>query len=152
MRYPEAIQQLAVAVRTLILEEAPEAGEFVYEVYTIADHFSFTGRPGDAFVFTTAHTNWVNLGFNFGAFLQDPCDLLRGDGKCIRHVRINGEADLRLPGVRELIKAAAAQAERPEEQPEKPGCVVHRSRTAAKRKAAGPAGSTGARRRTPARD
>jgi len=31
-----------LAARKLILEEAPEASEFVYEVYTIAGHFTFT--------------------------------------------------------------------------------------------------------------
>ena len=83
-RYTEAIRNLALATRKLILKEVPDAGEFVYEVYTIADHFSFTDRPSDAFVFTTAHTNWVNLGFNFGAMLPNPQGLLQGDGKLIR--------------------------------------------------------------------
>jgi hypothetical protein len=55
--YGEVIQQLALGARKLILEEAPEASEFVYEVYTIADHFTFTRRPSDAFVFTTTHAN-----------------------------------------------------------------------------------------------
>jgi hypothetical protein len=41
--------------RILILEKTPQASEFVYEVYTIAAHFTFTDRPGDAFVFTTTH-------------------------------------------------------------------------------------------------
>lgn len=31
-RYGEGIQKLALAARKLILEEAPEASEFVYEV------------------------------------------------------------------------------------------------------------------------
>jgi hypothetical protein len=34
------IQQLALAARKLILEEAPEASEFVYEVYTTTAHRS----------------------------------------------------------------------------------------------------------------
>jgi hypothetical protein len=80
--YGVGIQELALAARKLILEEAPGASEFVYEVYTIADHFTFTGRPSDAFVFTTTHANWVNLGFNFGSLLPDPDGLLRGEGKC----------------------------------------------------------------------
>ena len=46
--YGEMIQKLALAARKLILEEAPAASEFVYEVYTIADHFTFTERPSDA--------------------------------------------------------------------------------------------------------
>ena len=131
--YGEVVQKLALAARKLILEEAPQAGEFVYEVYTIADHFSFTGRPSGAFVFTTTHANWVNLGFNFGAVLPDPHSLLRGEGKVIRHVRIAKAADLEAPGVRELVRAAITEAERPEGKPAKPGTVVHRAQSAKKR-------------------
>ena len=129
------IQKLALGARKLILEEAPEASEFVYEVYTIADHFTFTERASDAFVFTTTHTNWVNLGFNFGSRLPDPDGLLCGEGKWIRHVRITQTTDLDAPGVRELVRAAIAQAERPEGKLGKPRTVVRTAQTARKRSA-----------------
>jgi hypothetical protein len=118
------IQNLAVAARKLILKEAPAANEFVYEVYTIADHFSFTERPSDAFVFTTTHAKWVNLGFNFGSQLPDPHGLLQGEGKWIRHVRITQPSDLDAAGVRDLIRAAIAQAELPECKAAAPRTVV----------------------------
>jgi hypothetical protein len=137
--YSQVIQDLALAARKLILEEAPEAGEFVYELYTIAVHFSLTDRPGDAFVYTTTHANWVNLGFNFGSLLPDPDGLLQGEGKLIRHVRLAQPADLDVPGVRELVKSAIALAERPEGKAAKPCTVVHlakaRKRAGAKRRA-----------------
>ena len=133
MPYGEAIHKLALAARKLILAEAPEASEFVYQVYTIADHFTFTERPSDAFVFTTTHANWVNIGFNFGSHLPDPNRLLRGDGKWIRHVRIAQAADLDAPGVRQLVRAAIAQAERPEGKAGKPRTVVHRAHAGKKR-------------------
>ena len=132
-RYDKVIQELALAARRLILEEAPEASEFVYEVYTIADHFTFTERPSDAFLFTTTHANWVNVGFNFGSTLPDPDGLLRGEGKWIRHVRITKMADLDPPGVRELVRAAIAQAERPEGKATKPRTFVHTKRAASRR-------------------
>lgn len=125
--YGEPIQKLALAARKLILAEAPEANEFVYKVYTIANHFGFTDRPSDAFVFTATHANWVNLGFNFGAALPDPAGLLKGEGKIVRHVRLAKPADLETPGVRELIRGAIAEAERPAGKPSKPRTVVHRS-------------------------
>jgi len=131
--YGEMIQKLALAARKLILEEAPEANEFVYEVYTIADHFAFTERPSDAFVFTTTHAGWVNLGFNFGAMLPDPEGLLRGEGKLIRHVRIAQAKDLDASGVRELIGAAIAQAERPEGRAGKPRTIVRTAQAGGKR-------------------
>lgn len=125
--YSEAVQELALAARQVILQEAPDANEFVYEVYTIANHFAFTERPGDAFVFTTTHTKWVNLGFNFGAHLPDPLGLLQGDGKLIRHVRIASADNLKARGVRELIRAAIAEAERPDEPSAAPRFFLHRA-------------------------
>ncbi len=147
--YGEKIQKLALATRKLILEEAPEASEFVYEVYTIADHFTFTGRPGDAFVFTTTHANWVNLGFNFGSILPDPHGLLRGEGKVIRHVRIAQATDLDAPGVRDLVRAAMAQAERPEGKPGEPRTVVRAAQSADNRLAAKRRVDAGVRRARP---
>ena len=95
----------------------------------------FTERPSDAFVFTTTHANWVNLGFNFGSQLPDNDDLLRGEGKSIRHVRIAQTMDLNSPGVRELVRAAIAQAERPEGKARKPRTVLHTAQSARKRSA-----------------
>jgi hypothetical protein len=135
--YGELIQKLALAARKLILEEAPAANEFVYEVYTIADHFAFTERPSDAFVFTTTHASWVNLGFNFGSQLPDPASLLRGEGKWIRHVRIAQRSDLDASGVRELIRAAIARAERPSGGTAKPRTMVHLAQAAKKRGSGG---------------
>ena len=126
--YSEKVRGLALAARRLVLEEASQASEFIYEVYTIADHFSFTERPSDAFAFTTTNANWVNLGFNFGAVLPDPNGLLLGEGKMIRHVRIADEADLRKAGVRELVRSAIEMAERPEGRAGKPQVVIHRAR------------------------
>jgi hypothetical protein len=128
--YGEVIHQLALAARKLILEEAPEASEFVYEVYTIADHFTFTERPSDAFVFTTTHANWVNLGFNFGSMLPDPNGVLQGNGKWIRHVRIAQATDLEPPAIRELLRAAIAQADRPQVAAGKPSTTIRRTRSA----------------------
>ena len=139
LRYSQNIQRLALAVRELILVEAPEANEFVYEVYTIANHFSFTDRPSDAFVFITTHAGWVNLGFNWGALLPNPDGLLRGEGKLIRHIRITQEADLDAPGVCESLRAAIAEAERPRDKARTPRTVVRlaqstRTRSAPKRR------------------
>jgi len=127
--YPERIRKLALAVRKMVLEEAPEANEFIYEVYTIADHFGFTDRPTEAFVYTSTHANWVNLGFNFGAHLPDPNRLLKGEGKWMRHIRIADPADLDSPGVRELVRTAVADAERPDIPPVEPRIVIHRAKS-----------------------
>jgi len=51
----------------------------------------------------------------------------------IRHVRIAQAADLDAPGVRELVRAAIAQAEQPEARVGKPRTVVRTAQTVRKR-------------------
>lgn len=133
--YSKTVQELALAAREFILIEAPEANEFVYEVYTVADHFSFTNRPSDAFVFITTHANWVNVGFNFGSLLPDPNRLLRGEGKWIRHIRITEAVDLKKVGIRQLLRAAIAEAEQPQDKAAERRTVVRRAQSARKRPA-----------------
>ncbi len=112
--YSAQVRDLALAARALVLEEAPDASELVYDAYNaVASGYTFTGRPGDAFIHIAVYTRWINLGFNRGAQLQDPFDMLEGSGRSVRHIRIAELADLKQPAVRTLVKMAIAQAERP---------------------------------------
>jgi len=108
------ITRLALAVRQLVLEEAPASTELIYDAYNaVATGYSFTGRPGDAFVHIAVYAHWVNLGFNWGVDLPDPEGVLEGSGRRVRHIRISQPADLEKPIVRRLVRAASARAERP---------------------------------------
>ena len=108
------VTRLALAVRQLVLEEAPASTELIYDAYNaVATGYSFTGRPSDAFVHIAVYAHWVNLGFNWGVDLPDPQGVLEGSGRRIRHIRISQPADLEEPIVRRLVRAAAARAERP---------------------------------------
>ncbi len=113
-----AVAQLALALRALVLEEAPTARETVYDAgYTVAVHFSFTDRWQDAFCYVAVYARHVNLGFNRGADLPDPERRLKGTGKRMRHLTVRTEDDLRQQYVRDLLDAARAKAE----QAERPG-------------------------------
>ncbi|HEU0368459.1 MAG TPA: DUF1801 domain-containing protein, partial [Candidatus Acidoferrum sp.] len=50
----------------------------------------------------------VVFGFMRGAKLRDPEKLLEGTGKYLRHVKLRSAAEVRQPGVRNLVKQAAA--------------------------------------------
>jgi len=50
----------------------------------------------------------VNVGFFFGAELQDPTGLLEGSGKRMRHVKVKPSADLNFAALSALIDAAYA--------------------------------------------
>src|SRR5437879_11889428 len=47
--YDRHISDLALALREVILEEAPDASESIYEVYTVAIWFGFSGKMKDMF-------------------------------------------------------------------------------------------------------
>lgn len=49
----------------------------------------------------------VTFGFLRATALDDPGKLLEGTGKNLRHVKLRGTGDLRRPGLRKLILAAA---------------------------------------------
>jgi len=122
--FDRRITEIALAVRTLVLEEAPEASELIYDAYNaVASGYSFTGRPSDAFIHIAVYAKWVNLGFNRGSALADPDGILQGDCKSVRHVRISELADLRKAALRNLVRSAIRAAERPEKAIE-PASVV----------------------------
>jgi hypothetical protein len=108
--YDPRIASLALALRDVVLEEAPEAIESLVNGYAVAIGFSFTGKPmKDGFCHVVTYKNCVNLGFNRGALLADPEGILEGSGKLIRHLRINNHDDLDRPLVRRFLRAAIQQ-------------------------------------------
>ncbi len=111
--YDRSISDLALALREIILEEAPDASESIYQVYTVAVWFGFTGKMKDMFCYITTHRNHVNLGFPHGATLPDPNRLLEGEGKAMRHIKFASERDLDRPFVRRYIQAAIEQVGMP---------------------------------------
>lgn len=106
-RYDPHVSHLTLALRELVLQEAPEALESIVEGYAVSIGFSFTGKPlKDGFCHVVAYTTHVNLGFNRGALLPDPTRVLVGKGKLIRHITIKNQSELDRPFVRRYIQAA----------------------------------------------
>ena len=109
------VRDLALETRRLVLEEAPESMELIYDAYNaVATGFSFTGRPSDSFIHIAVYARWVNLGFNRGSALDDPAGVLQGSGRWIRHIRISEPDDLHNPAIRAFVRSAVARAERPD--------------------------------------
>jgi hypothetical protein len=59
-----------------------------------------------AFGYVNAFKAHVNVGFFFGAFLQDPARLLEGTGKWGRHVKLRPGTDLDSAALAQLVDAA----------------------------------------------
>ncbi len=108
--YDPHISNLTLALREVVLEQAPDAIESISKGYAVAIGFSFTGKPlKDGFCHIVTYSSHVNLGFNRGALLPDPNGVLQGTGKLIRHVTVRKENELDRPFVRRYLQAAIEQ-------------------------------------------
>lgn len=108
--YDPHLSSLTLALRDVVLEEAPEAIESISKGYALAIGYSFTGKPlKDGFCHIVTYGTHVNLGFNRGALLPDPNGILIGKGKSIRHITIHDESELERPFVRRYLQAAIDQ-------------------------------------------
>jgi hypothetical protein len=108
--YDRHISDLALALREVILEEAPDASESIYQVYTVAIWFGFSGKMKDMFCYIATNAGHVNLGFPRGTSLPDPNRVLEGEGKTMRHIKFRSQGDVERPFVRRYIQAAMEQA------------------------------------------
>jgi Domain of unknown function (DU1801) len=107
------VAHLALALRELVLTEAPEAEEVLYSVYAEVIVFKLrlqaSGTPGGAFCYVAAYSGHVNLGFYRGAELPDPHRVLEGTGKKMRHIRFDSPDKLRRRYLGTYIRAAMDQ-------------------------------------------
>ena len=107
--YDRPIADLALALREIILEEVPDASESIYQVYTVAIWFGFSGKMKDMFCYITTNARHINLGFPRGSALPDPNRVLEGDGKSMRHIKFASQRDLERSFVRRYIHASIEQ-------------------------------------------
>jgi hypothetical protein len=60
------------------------------------------------FAYVNSFRSHVNVGFFYGAMLEDPAGMLEGSGKRMRHVKLKPDSELDTAGLRHLIEAAYA--------------------------------------------
>jgi hypothetical protein len=110
--YDRHISDLALALREVILEEAPDASESIYQTYTVAIWFGFSGKMKDMFCYIATSAGHVNLGFPRGSTLPDPNRVLVGEGKTMRHIKLRSQRDVERPFMRRYIQTAMERAPR----------------------------------------
>lgn len=105
--YDRSIQDLALSLRSLVLEEMAPCCENIYDAYSaVAIGYGWSDRMRDGVFHIAVYTNHVNLGFNFGASLDDPLGILEGRGNQIRHITIKTPAELARPEIRAYVRRA----------------------------------------------
>ena len=105
--YDQAIRELALGLRALVLEEMAPCCENIYDAYSaVAMGYGWTERMRDGICHIAVYSKHVNLGFNFGAALADPEGILEGAGNQIRHISIRTSDDLLRPEIRAYVRRA----------------------------------------------
>ncbi len=103
--YPPAAQQLAMRVRKLLLRIIPGVTEHVYPGWRIIS-FRMGEGPKHQICWLAPQRFGVNLGFERGAELPDPCGLLSGNAKQARNVHIRSAKDVDVAKLAALVAAA----------------------------------------------
>ena len=113
-RHSAAVRAVAKAAIAALRARFPGATEFVYiKKNSLVIGFGPTERPSEAPVSLAVYTRWVNLYFLEGAHLPDPAGLLQGSGTSVRHIRLDDERTIEMPGVQALLAAAIAESGTP---------------------------------------
>jgi len=109
--YDREVRNLALGLRTLVLEEMAPCYENIYDAYSaVAIGYGTSDRLSDGVFHIAVYSQHVNLGFNDGATLADPKGILLGNGRRIRHISIKNAEDLKRPELRAYIRRAKKQA------------------------------------------
>ena len=108
--YDRGIQELAIALRQLVIEEMAPCCEYILEVYIVALHYGPTHRMKDGVCYIGVMKDHVNLGFIRGSELSDRQRILEGAGKQMRHIKIKDMSDLFRPAIRAYLQEACERA------------------------------------------
>ena len=109
-RFAPTHQRLIATMRRWLRKRLPTAHEIVYEYsgfFVIS--YSPDERGYEGVLAIRASANGVDLYFNRGKELPDPEKLLRGSGKQVRSIHMEGGSTLARPAVVRLVDEAIAR-------------------------------------------
>ena len=113
-RFDPAVRETSRAAAALIHESVPGVIVRVHLGWNLIGYRCPAGRSSRYFCFIAPLDDHVRLGFEYGIALDDPDELLEGDGTQVRYVRLDGR---KMPlSLRPLIREAAAVAQLPRGQ------------------------------------
>ena len=104
--FPKEMQEIARQTRNLIYKVLPEVVEVVWVPQKNIGFGTGIKKKTEHFCWLMPATNHVNLGFNYGAELPDPNNLLEGTGKLFRHIKIRSIEQLSNKDLIAILKYA----------------------------------------------
>jgi hypothetical protein len=103
MGFRPAQAEIVARLRQVVLLTVPGARETV-----VNGLLNFAN--GDDFAYIRVYKETVNLGFWYGAALDDPNHLLIGDDQRLRHIKVDNLAGINPATFMSLLRQAGAQA------------------------------------------
>lgn len=87
--FDESVTQLALKTRLLVLQQMVRCVEFIVDAYSaVALGYGPTDRLKDMVCHVAVYADYVNIGLNHGAELDNFGKLLQGTGRQTRHITI----------------------------------------------------------------
>jgi hypothetical protein len=91
----------------------PGVTQLVYDTYNaLGVGFGPSEKASDVIFSIVLYPRYVTLFFLQGVGLPDPERLLKGDGKVVRHIKLESPSDLDKPAIEELMRVALTGAKR----------------------------------------
>lgn len=104
---PPKMKDIARAARKLVAKVMPGVTEVPWVGQKNVGYGVGPKKMSEHFAYIMPHTHYVNLGFMYGADLDDPHGLLEGEGKKLRHIKLKSVDDLNDPAIKKLLLAAS---------------------------------------------
>jgi len=105
--YPDHVKAASLWLRDFVWELYPESNELIYDNYNaLAFGWSPTNKAGDVFCSIAVFSDYVNFGFNRGVDIEDPDQILKGEGSQYRYIRVKEKEDFPEEIIRQLLEAA----------------------------------------------
>lgn len=109
--HSKELRDLCVEASWRLSKRFHPADALTYDNYNfVVCGWTFTGKPGDAFLSIAISKDHASICFLQGVLLMDPEKRLRGGGKLVRNVRLESLKTLDDPYISRLIDDAAANA------------------------------------------
>ena len=122
------VVKLTRAVLAKLRPRFPGAVEMVYDKKRgMVVGFCPDERASNVINSIGVYSKWINLYFFEGDSLDDPEQLLQGNGAIVRHIRINSADDLDRPAVKALMKEALKCADPPLRKGAKRRVIIRQS-------------------------
>ena len=101
------VATLATQVKALLQDVMPEIVEVPWPKQRIIGYGIGPKKMSEQFCYIAVLKERINLGFYYGNDLPDPENMLEGNGKKLRHVKISNQEQLTNPALKNLIEAAS---------------------------------------------